>query len=73
MIKKLFINFLYSKPSIYFLFHFLRPRLKAVRGGMQAMHDKYTLANNEASISVDLGCGPSPRTLFKSAICKGFG
>ena len=38
---------------------------------MQAVHDKYAFANNEASISVDLGCGLSPSNLFKSATCKG--
>ena len=71
MIKKIFSNLLYRKPSIYFLYHFFRPRLKGVRGGMQAVHDKHAFANNEASISVDLGCGLSPSNLFKSATCKG--
>ena len=38
---------------------------------MQAVHDKHAFANNETSISVDLGCGLSPSNLFKSATCNG--
>ena len=42
-----------------------------MRGGIEAVHYKYTLANNEASILVDSGCGLSPRNLFKSATSIG--
>ena len=69
--RKIFSNLLYRTPSIYLLFHFFRPRLKGVRGDLQSVHDEYAFADNESTISVDLGCGLSPSNLFKSAVCKG--
>jgi hypothetical protein len=69
--RKIFSNLLYRTPSIYLLFHFFRPRLKGVRGDLQSVHDEYAFADNESTISVDLGCGLSPSNLFKSAACKG--
>ena len=51
-------------PNIYQLCQFFRPGLKAVKGGLQSVHNKFTLGNNHNTIAVDLGCGLSPKNRF---------
>jgi len=69
--KRFLSDLLQRTPTIYFLFHFFRPRLKGVRGGLQSVHDEYALSNNESTVAVDLGCGLNPSNRFKSAKCYG--
>ena len=45
----------------------LWPKLKAVKGDLQSVHDKFVLENNDNTVAVDLGCGLSPRNLFNAS------
>ena len=62
--KKIMARFLGQSPTLYLIAHLFHPRLKAVRGSLQAVHDEFALRNRETTVAVDLGCGPAPKNLF---------
>jgi len=36
-----------------------------MKGGIQEVHDKFTMGDGNNRIAVDLGCGPKPANYFK--------
>jgi SAM-dependent methyltransferase len=53
-------------PNLYLFAMLFRPRLEAVRGDVQSVHDRWVLPNNHDRVAIDLGCGALPSNRFKA-------
>ena len=62
--KKKLASLLGRSPSLYLFIHLFHPRLKAVRGGLQSVHDQFSLKKGDTTVAVDLGCGAMPKNRF---------
>lgn len=64
--KKLINLIIQKNPTLYLFVELFRPRLKAVRGNLQSVHDAFLSVNNIDTIAVDLGCGSTPMNRFSA-------
>ena len=62
--KKLIIALIKKNPSIFLFVQLFRPRLKAVKGSLQDVHNKFSHGNNHDTRAVDLGCGLTLKNRF---------
>jgi len=62
--KKWLSLLILKNPTLYLFVQLFRPRLKAVKGDLQSVHNEFVLDNNEDTIAVDLGCGMKPMNRF---------
>lgn len=64
--KKFISSLIQKNPTLYLFFQLFRPRLKAVNGDLQSVHDEFSFTDNTETIAVDLGCGPNPMNRFNA-------
>lgn len=64
--NKLILRFLTQHPSLFLFALLFRPRLKAVKGDLQSVHDAYALKDGDQRKALDLGCGPNPANRFRA-------
>lgn len=58
-------------PPLYLFLQLFRNSLGAVEGDLQLVHDKFKHSNSENTLAVDLGCGLTPKNLFKADVSIG--
>ena len=58
------MSIIQKNPTLYLFIHLFRPRLKAVRGDLQSVHNEFSFTDNTETVAVDLGCGPNPMNRF---------
>ncbi len=64
--KNIFRSFLLKNPSMFLLSNLLHTRMKSVDGDLQSVHDLYASNTLINATAVDLGCGPSPKNMFRA-------
>jgi SAM-dependent methyltransferase len=69
--NKLILAFLERHPALFAFALLFRPRLKAVRGDLQSVHDRFSLGEDGARVALDLGCGPNPSNRFRAGTAWG--
>lgn len=69
--KKWLSLILKRNPTLYLFVQLFRPRLKAVKGSLQNVHDDFSFDNNEETIALDLGCGPKAMNRFGASKAYG--
>ena len=58
-------------PSLDLFIEIFRPRLKAIKGDLQSIHDQYKMPQGANTTALDLGCGLEPMNRFGASQAYG--
>lgn len=62
--KHLFRKIIRNNPSLELFLQLFSPRLKAIKGDLQSVHDQYRSSQGANTTALDLGCGLDPSNRF---------
>jgi len=65
-LKILIRNVMNRYPKLFLLAQVFRMPVGFGGGTLQSVHDRFVLDTEDATIAVDIGCGPTPQNLFSA-------
>jgi SAM-dependent methyltransferase len=65
-LRNITVTILRKFPRLFFIAQIINSQLRAVRGGLQSVHDMFILKDASDLVAVDLGCGSAPSNRFNA-------